>query len=62
MEDNAPCHTAKSVKIFLFEEAVTVVEWPAQCPDMNPMRMFGSFKMKDLSKRIQETSKNYGLI
>ena len=37
MQDNAPCHLAKSVKIFLSEEDVTVLEWPAQRPDMNPI-------------------------
>ena len=36
MQDNAPCHTAKSVKTFLSED-VTVLEWPAQSPDMNPI-------------------------
>ena len=34
MQDKAPCHTAKSVKIFLF---VTVMKWPAQSLDMNPI-------------------------
>ena len=38
MQDNAPCHTAKSVKIFLSEEDVIVMEWPAQIPDMNPIK------------------------
>ena len=37
MQDNAPCHTAKSVKIFLSEEDVIVMEWPAQSPDKNPI-------------------------
>ena len=36
MQNNAPCHTAKSVKTFLSEEDVTVMEWPAQSPDLNP--------------------------
>ena len=35
MHDNAPCHTAKSVKTFLSEEDITLMEWPAQSPDMN---------------------------
>ena len=35
LQDNAPCHTAKSVKAFLSEADVTVMEWPAQSPDMN---------------------------
>ena len=34
-QDNAPCHTAKSVKTFLSGEDATVMEWPAQSPDMN---------------------------
>ena len=37
MQDNTPCHTAKSVKTFLSDEHVTVMEWPAQSPDMNPI-------------------------
>ena len=37
MQDNDPCHTAKSVKTFLSEEDVTVMEWPVQNPDMNPI-------------------------
>ena len=36
MQDNAPCHTVKSVKIFLSQEDVTVMEQPAHSPDMNP--------------------------
>ena len=37
MQDNAPCHTAKSVKIFLSEEDVTVMKWATQSPDTNPI-------------------------
>ena len=36
MQDNAPCQAAKSVKTFLSEEAVSVMDWPAQSPEMNP--------------------------
>ena len=35
MQDNTPCYTAKSVKTFLSEEDVTVMEWPARIPDIN---------------------------
>ena len=34
MQDNTLCHTAKS---FLSEEDITVMEWLAQSPDMNPI-------------------------
>ena len=37
MQDNTLCHTLKSVKTFLSEEDITVMEWPAQSPDMNPI-------------------------
>ena len=37
IQDNAPCHAWKSVKTFLSEEDVTVMEWLAQSPDMNPI-------------------------
>ena len=37
MKDSVLCHKAKPVKTFLFEEEVTVMEWPAQSPDMNPI-------------------------
>ena len=35
MQDNASCHTEKSVKAFLSEAEITVMEWSAQSPDMN---------------------------
>ena len=37
MQDNVPCHTAKSAKTFLTEENITVIEWLAQSLDMNPI-------------------------
>ena len=58
MQDNAPCYTAKSVKTFFSEKDVTVMEWPVQSPDMNPI--LNVWKLRN--ERIQVTSKNYGLI
>ena len=58
MQDNAPSPTSKSVKIFLSEEDVTIMEWPAQSPDMNPFENV----WKLMRKRIRETSKSYRLI
>ena len=54
MQDNAPCHTAKSVKTFLFEEDVTAMEWPAQSPDMNPIENV----WKLLNERAKEKNLN----
>ena len=36
MQDNVPCHKAKSVLSFLKEEGIYVM-WPPQSPDMNPI-------------------------
>ena len=50
MQDNAPCHTVKSVKTLLSEEDVTVMEWPAQSLDMNPTENVWNL----LNERVKE--------
>ena len=60
VQDNAPCHRAKSVKIFISEEDANVMEWPTQSSDMNPIE--NVWKLLNERKRIQETLKIYGLI
>ena len=37
MQYNFPCHMEKCAKTFLSMEDVTVMEWPAQSPGMNPI-------------------------
>ena len=37
MQDNVPYHTAKSVKTFLSKEDVSVMKWPTQSLNMNPI-------------------------
>ena len=37
MQDNAPCHNAKSFKKFISEEDVIVMVRPAQTPNINPI-------------------------
>ena len=49
MKDNALCHTANSVRTFLSEGDVTVIEWPAQKLDMNPI--------EDIWKLLNERAK-----
>ena len=36
-QDNEPCHKAKKVSEYLQRSRVTVIEWPAQSPDLNPI-------------------------
>ena len=35
MQDNAPCHNAKSVLNYLQEQNVELLDWPPQTPDLN---------------------------
>ena len=35
--DNDPKHTAKSVKQYLRNKKYSVMDWPAQSPDLNPI-------------------------
>ena len=37
MQDNAPCHKSKKVMEFFNTNNVSVLEWPAQSPDLNPI-------------------------
>ena len=49
MQDNAPCYSAKSHKIFLSEEDDTIIGWSAQYQDMNPI--------ENVSKWLNERAK-----
>ena len=42
MQDNAPCHTAKSVKSFLARKRVQLIEWPPYSPDLNAIKTIGN--------------------
>ncbi|KAL1246950.1 hypothetical protein QQF64_034678, partial [Cirrhinus molitorella] len=36
-QDNDPKHTAKITKEWLHNNSVTVLAWPSQSPDLNPI-------------------------
>lgn len=36
-QDLAPAHTAKSLKSWLEDHGVTVLNWPVNSPHLNPM-------------------------
>ena len=35
VQDNAPCHSAKSVTTWLQSQNLSVIDWPLQSPDLN---------------------------
>ncbi|KAK1788787.1 hypothetical protein P4O66_002596 [Electrophorus voltai] len=34
--DNAPWHTARSIKVWMRDHQIKILSWPAQSPDLNP--------------------------
>ena len=36
-QDNATCHTSRLVREWFNDEQITVMDWPAQSPDFNPI-------------------------
>jgi len=37
MHDGAPCHRASAIKTYLETEKISVLDWPGNSPDMNPI-------------------------
>lgn len=50
MQDGAPCHTAKSIKKFLEEKQITLLPWPGNSPDMNPIENVWECLKRELAK------------
>ncbi len=46
-QDLAPAHTAKDTKSWFNSRGVTVLDWPANSPDLNPIENLFKRKMRD---------------
>ncbi len=54
-QDLAPAHTAKSIKSWLNDHGVGVLDWPANSPDLNPIaNLWGIVKRKMRNKRSKK--------
>ncbi|GFS66665.1 transposable element Tcb2 transposase [Trichonephila clavipes] len=52
MQDEAPCHTARSIKAFLAEQNIPVLDWPGNRPDMNPIENVWELMKRKVSKDV----------
>lgn len=51
MHDNAPIHTAKIIKAWLWENAIPITDWPPYSPDLNPIEHAWA-KLKEMIDRL----------
>ena len=52
MQDNARPHTARVTQAYLNDMNITVMEWPARSPDMNPIEHVWDLLKRKVKSRI----------
>ena len=50
MHDGAPCHKANTITAFLNQQQISVLPWPGNSPDMNPIENLWSIVKKEMKK------------
>lgn len=50
IQDGAPCHRAKLISTWFKEKNITVMDWPARSPDLNPIEHIWSIIDRNLTK------------
>jgi transposase len=54
-QDGASCHTAKLTRAFLSTTGLTVLPWPANSPDLNPIENIWAILKQNVEKRAAKT-------
>ncbi|GFU81096.1 transposable element Tc3 transposase [Trichonephila clavipes] len=51
MDDNAPCHRTVAAEQLLESDDIELMDWPARCPDLNPIEHVWDFLGRRLAAR-----------
>ncbi|GFS55198.1 putative transposase like protein [Trichonephila clavipes] len=52
MQDEAPCHTARSIKALLAEQNIPLLDRPGNIPDLNPIENVWELMKREVAKDV----------
>ncbi|GFU45089.1 transposable element Tcb2 transposase [Trichonephila clavipes] len=52
MQDGAPCHPSRSIKAFLAEQNIPLLDWPGNSPDMNTIENVWELMKREVAKDV----------